>query len=227
MTLTIILSGVTGRIGKQVLNQALQNPIIGSVIALSRRPLPELAQHSKVKVLVLEDFETYPDDVVDELVRADGCIWCMTTTAGDPVLELAYPRAFANAIAPGLASRDKPFRYVHLSGALVERDQKKPLWMKASVRKTKGRGEMQMIEVANESMHGGLWETIIARPGMVVQRNSYVGEASMWLTSSSGSFIRGDELALALIDAVMHGSDKLLLPHTLLQRGQELAKVQK
>lgn len=83
---------------------------------------------------------------------------------------------------------------------------------------------MQMISVANESIHGGLWETIIARPGMVVQRSGYVGEASMWLAGSSGSFIRADELALALIDAVMHGSDELLLPPMLLQRGQELAK---
>lgn len=62
---------------------------------------------------------------------------CMTTTAGDPVLELEYLRAFADAIAPSLASREKRFRYLHLSGAMVERDQKKSLWMKASVRKTK------------------------------------------------------------------------------------------
>lgn len=85
---------------------------------------------------------------------------------------------------------------------------------------------MQMIEIVNKSIHGGLWETIIARPGMVVQRSSYIGEASMWLASSSGSFIRSDELALALIDAAMHGSDELLLPAMLLRRGQELAKVQ-
>lgn len=82
-----------------------------------------------------------------------------------------------------------------------------------------------MIEVANESKQGGFWETIIARPGMVVQRSSYIGEASMWLAGSSGSFIRSDELALALIDAVVHGSDELLLPDALSQRGQELAKV--
>jgi hypothetical protein len=61
----------------------------------------------------------------------------MTTTAGDPVLELEYPRAFADAIAPSIASGGKRFRYLHLSGAMVERDQKKPLWMKANVRKIK------------------------------------------------------------------------------------------
>lgn len=61
----------------------------------------------------------------------------MTTTAGDAVLELEYPRAFADAIAPSIASGIRRFRYVHLSGAMVERDQKKSLWMKAKMRKTK------------------------------------------------------------------------------------------
>jgi hypothetical protein len=72
---------------------------------------------------------------------------------------------------------------------------------------------------ANES-----WTTIIARPGMVVQRGSIIGEASMIVAGSSGSFIRYDELALALIDAVMHGSEELLLPLALVQRGQKLAQ---
>ena len=83
---------------------------------------------------------------------------------------------------------------------------------------------MQMTEVANEPKLGGCWQTIIARPGMVVQRGNYIGETSMWFAGSSGSFIRADELALALIDAVMHGSDELLLPDALWQRGQELVK---
>lgn len=71
----IILSGVTGRIGKQVLHQVLQDASITSVIALSRRPLPDLVRHAKLKVLVLKDFITYADNVVAELRDADACIW--------------------------------------------------------------------------------------------------------------------------------------------------------
>lgn len=52
-------------------------------------------------------------------------------------MELEYPRAFADAIAPNIASDAKRFRYLHLSGAMVERDQGKALWMKAKVRKIK------------------------------------------------------------------------------------------
>jgi hypothetical protein len=61
----------------------------------------------------------------------------MTTIAGDPVLELDYSRAFASAIIPTLVERGKSFRHVHVSGAMVERDQNKTLWMKNSMRKMK------------------------------------------------------------------------------------------
>jgi dihydrodipicolinate reductase len=75
MTFKIILSGVTGRIGKEVLDQAIRNPVITSVIALSRRPLPDLAQHDKVRVLLVQDFNGYSEHVVEEVAGADGCIW--------------------------------------------------------------------------------------------------------------------------------------------------------
>jgi hypothetical protein len=86
---------------------------------------------------------------------------------------------------------------------------------------TQGQGEMQMIDVARDPAND-LWETIIARPGMVVKRGTWVGEATSMLAGVSGSFIRSDELALALIDAAMHGSEELLLPAALLKRGREL-----
>jgi hypothetical protein len=62
---------------------------------------------------------------------------CMTTTAGDPVLELQYPKAFAEAIMPTLPKVGKRFRYLHLTGAMVERDQARSLWLKSDVRKIK------------------------------------------------------------------------------------------
>ena len=76
----------------------------------------------------------------------------MTTTAGDPVLELEYPRAFADAIAPHIAICVKRFRYLHLSGAMVERDQKKSLWMKANVRKIKVRARKFRLETDCDSV---------------------------------------------------------------------------
>lgn len=61
----------------------------------------------------------------------------MTTPAGDPVLELDYPKAFAEAFLPTLGQHGKRFRYLHLTGAMVERDQNKSLAIKGRMRKTK------------------------------------------------------------------------------------------
>ncbi|CAN9108672.1 unnamed protein product [Alternaria alternata] len=161
MSLKIVISGVTGRIGAHVLHHALRNPLVSTVIALSRRPPPGIETHAKLEVVLLEDFTKYPDDVLAKLSGADGADFA------------------------------------------------------------KGRGEVQMVDFAKTHEN---WITIVARPGMVVQRGSIIGEASMMVAGSSGSFIRYDELALALINAVMHGSEELLLPAALVQQGQQLVQ---
>ncbi|KAG9187481.1 hypothetical protein G6011_05352 [Alternaria panax] len=156
------------------------------------------------RIVLLEDFTKYADVLLAKLSRADECIWCMTTAAGDPLVRVGVFQG----------------RYLHLSDGIVERDQNTSLWIKGSMRKIRGRAEVQTVNFAktNES-----WTTIIARPGMVVQRGSIIGETPMMVAGSSGSFIRYDELVLALIDAVMRESEELLLPLAPVQRGQRLA----
>lgn len=73
---------------------------------------------------------------------------CMTTTAGNPVLELEYPKAFAEAFASTMPVGAKLFRYLHLSGGMVERDQDRSLWMKGSMRKTKVGDSFRSIDRA-------------------------------------------------------------------------------
>lgn len=76
----VILTGSTGFIGHEVLLQCLNHPSITSIIALSRRDLPaEITSaknaSAKLKVVVVEDWLTYSDEVVDELRGAEGWIW--------------------------------------------------------------------------------------------------------------------------------------------------------
>lgn len=74
-----ILTGCTGFIGSEVLSQCLRNPTITSVIALSRRDLPEaVAKDSKLKAVIMKDFTSYPDSVLQELRGADACIWYLS-----------------------------------------------------------------------------------------------------------------------------------------------------
>jgi hypothetical protein len=73
-----------------------------------------------------------------------------------------------------------------------------------------------MIDFAKASVVSGRRDTVIARHGMVVKRGTWGGKISVMLAGASGSFIRSDELALALTDAVIHGSEEMLLLPMLL-----------
>jgi thioester reductase-like protein len=71
-----ILTGCTGFIGREALYQCLQYPSITSVVALTRRKLPEtLAINPKLKEVIMKDFNSYPESVLKELSGADACIW--------------------------------------------------------------------------------------------------------------------------------------------------------
>jgi len=70
----IVLTGTTGFIGAEVLQQCLANPAISSIVALSRRPLDSVSD-PKLKVVVLKDFTVYDEEVMKELEGAEACIW--------------------------------------------------------------------------------------------------------------------------------------------------------
>lgn len=72
----VIIAGATGLIGSEVLSQIIQNTSITSIIILSRRPLPEIAtRDARIKVIVMESFLRYDDEVKKELSGAKAVLW--------------------------------------------------------------------------------------------------------------------------------------------------------
>lgn len=71
----VIITGSTGFIGKEVLDQCLKNPAVTSLIALSRRDLPEAATNPKLTVVIVEDFKVYTESMLEHLKGSDACIW--------------------------------------------------------------------------------------------------------------------------------------------------------
>lgn len=69
----VILSGPTGFIGREVLEQCLQNSSITSIVALSRRELP--VNSAKLIVIIVKDFLSYRDSVLQHTKAAEACIW--------------------------------------------------------------------------------------------------------------------------------------------------------
>lgn len=74
----LVIGGSSGFVGAELVRQALSNPAITSVVGLSRRETPvppSSANAAKLRSVVCDDFENYPDGVKKELEDVDAFIW--------------------------------------------------------------------------------------------------------------------------------------------------------
>jgi nucleoside-diphosphate-sugar epimerase len=77
----LIVTGVTGFVGHEVVRQCLANPSITSIVALSRRALPDVfSKDAKVENVIVDDFLSYSEEVLQKTVGAVGCIWYVKLT---------------------------------------------------------------------------------------------------------------------------------------------------
>jgi len=228
----VILSGATGFIGREVLNQALAHPAITSLVCITRKALPETARSNpKLKAIILTDFLSYTPEILSQLEGAESCIWAMGAPASkaatiedsrnvDIRYMLAAAEAFTNSLAPPLKAQEKTFRFVLLGAMLACRDQKKSLWFLPTTRKMKGEAENGLLAL-QEKDESNL-DVTITRPGGVVPTNTLMPQLMVASTSS----IRVDELAAVLIDEAIAGANgtRTLECDVLRNRGRELLK---
>ncbi len=77
----LIIAGATGFVASELLRQSLCWPEITSVVAVARKEVsvPDQlgpgADASKLKSVVVRDYDDYPDEVRKEFAGADACIW--------------------------------------------------------------------------------------------------------------------------------------------------------
>lgn len=77
----LIVGGATGFVATEIIRQSLLNPKITQIYALARKPVAVPAgvgkdvDTSKLKSLVIKDFEKYPEDVKEQIADADAAIW--------------------------------------------------------------------------------------------------------------------------------------------------------
>lgn len=163
--------------GKAVVEECIKNPLITSILVLTRRPISdELAINAKVTTILHDNFENHPDDLLDRLKGAQGCIWAVGGKVEDfPNLEAArkvsvsFTLAAAKAFATSLASsgiRVEKFKFVFCSGRGAERDGSKALWMFKDTRQIKGQVEKGLFEIAKQ--HEDVFDAVILRPGGVL-----------------------------------------------------------
>ncbi|MCJ1393973.1 hypothetical protein MMC18_006850 [Xylographa bjoerkii] len=224
----IILTGSTGFIGKEVLHQCLNSPHITSIVALTRRELPkEVASDPKLKTIILKDFTAYPDDVLQELAGAEACIWALGSATAKAEAgrkanfdtTLAGAKTFSTSPASQLEPR-KPLRFVYVSGMLAERNQEKTLWLAQEGRRMRGQIENELV--ALQKQHGDSVAAFVVRPWMVLSKEKTVMSA----VASMGPSIRVDELAAAIVNIALNGSERQIVDNDVLVReGRHLLKL--
>jgi uncharacterized protein YbjT (DUF2867 family) len=77
----LILTGATGLVGSAVLSHMLTLPTtqINQISILSRKPVPMAEGHPHVTVIMHDDFGSYPQELLDRLKGAEGCVWAIGT----------------------------------------------------------------------------------------------------------------------------------------------------
>ncbi|KAK4228037.1 NAD(P)-binding Rossmann-fold containing protein [Podospora fimiseda] len=236
----LIIAGSTGYVGTELVRQALAHPAFTSVLALGRRetPIPPNlssgVDQSKLKSVVVDDFENYSDDAKKQLAGADACIWTIALTPGKyrsvpPDQGAKICRDYA---AYGIetmsnlprAEGSKPFRFVYFSGSGSERDPaKKPLIM-GEYFVLRGDAENRILGYAQKNP--GKVEACIAKPGMILspEKHGVLIHAAIGLGSMVLGFGKIDVrvLVAGLLGQVVDGFEKdTLAPADLERLGKE------
>ncbi|KAG9235654.1 hypothetical protein BJ875DRAFT_373780 [Amylocarpus encephaloides] len=239
----IILTGATGMIGLEVLAQCIKSPSVTQIIVLIRKPLPESTSTSpKIRVIIHENFLSYPDSVLQQLSGAQACIWAQGVVKAKTCelqreINVTYPLTFIEAIRPylrpELLSQQRKFNFIYISGLACERNMDRKLWVLSQARKIKG--EMENHLIAQTGANTDTFAGYITRPGSVIPPNSKLMDVLGVLTSPIYPVMKVEELAVAMIDISLNGllersedvklEDYLTIMHDELQRrGREILK---
>ncbi|QDS75959.1 hypothetical protein FKW77_003457, partial [Venturia effusa] len=207
----LIVAGASGYLASEVIRQALSHPKITSVIALARRKVeaPTGTDGSKLKSVIVKDYDFYGEDVKNELGEAGACIWTVAVTPSksksmdfDTVRKVCLEDTMLGLKTISEARREgvESLRFVYVSGAAAERDQsKKPSWM-PEYSLMRGETENRILDFAkNHNI-----SPCIVKPGLITNGGILKGAFAMVMkwTGMVGSVSIQDIAAVMLEDVV-------------------------
>ncbi|KUJ14362.1 uncharacterized protein LY89DRAFT_736408 [Mollisia scopiformis] len=224
----LILTGCTGMIGSEVLRQAILHPSITSIIVLSRRDLQPSQLSPKVKVIILSDFTSCPNNIWTDLEEAEACIWSL---GGIPSrfldLETArkvnidYPFEAAKAFIERLCSPGRKFRFLYVSGHAVHRDLEKKNGLFNDAIRIKAEIEIKLNQLQEENQE--TFAAYFPRVGSVIPPNNKLLSIAGSLTNSLYPALKAEELAASMIDVAINGGAEQIVSHDELKnRGRSL-----
>lgn len=196
---TLLLIGATGVVGQQVLKQALQNPNVGKIVALTRKPLP---QHPKL-VNHLLDFSQLPDE--PGYWQADALVCTLGTTikAAKTAAQFRFVDYTLVAQCAALAAKNGVPTFV-LNSSMMANPKAKGLYLR-----TKGEAEQSVKSAGFECV-------VIARPGLLDgQRDEFrLGEEIGVIASRLFNpllpkrfrSVKVEKLAHVMLESALHAS---------------------
>lgn len=167
----IILTGATGTAGSAVLAYALTSPAVSRISILSRRPVKLAENQPKANVIIHKDFEHYPEEVLDQLKGANGCIWAQGISARG-MTEDAYTKItidYPIAAAKAFGGLDGKVNFVYMSGEGADMEEKSSFMFG----KIKGRAEKTLLGLQKE--HPSL-KIYNVRPAAINPQGKYLAE---------------------------------------------------
>ncbi|KAK7928101.1 hypothetical protein PG985_005099 [Apiospora marii] len=216
----LVIGGSTGFVGTELLRQALQNPAVTSIVGISRRetkvPDGSTDNSTKLKSIVCEDLNNYPDSLKKELEDADACIWTIAITPSklkdtpwDEVVKITrdYTLTALHTMTearPINGSKD-PLRFVYMSGHFAPRDRSHVVkaltdFGLVEVSLLRGQLEAEVLDYAEQSSNRVV--ACIAKPGMIH------GPGMELRTVPGLPNIELRHVAAALLDQVVNGFQK-------------------
>ncbi|KAK0362146.1 hypothetical protein LTR91_010911 [Friedmanniomyces endolithicus] len=231
----ILLTGATGTVGTEILDQAIAHNYIEHIYCLVRKPLNQhyftkRGGRGKVTQLIQDNFLSYPDSLTRYLrdEGVEGCVWALGSKLSPDMkrrdeeekVRIGFPVAAAEALAKGVATglspqampRKKfPFRFVFVSASGAEQDQFRTLWLYSDWRKMKGAMEKGIFDVADNSevVQGHkCFEAIALRAGQVLgrQHGPRGDVTSTLLYEATYTSIAVDRLAKCAIKTALMGT---------------------
>ncbi|KAF7336825.1 putative nucleoside-diphosphate-sugar epimerase [Mycena venus] len=226
----LIVTGATGFVAQEVIRQSLRNPNIKSIVALARKPVvpPPGADASKLKSIVVKDYDEYTDEVKKEFSGADACIWTVAITPTkskeipfDEVKRVCQTSTLVGLSALHEAGLSRPFRFLYMSGIAAERDQSKTPQMMPEYSLMRGETENRVLAFAAEHS-AEKFEACVAKPGLITHDAASVARAEELKLKMGLPSVTIEEVSAAMLHQVLHGFQKEpLLNGDLVEIGQQ------
>ena len=209
----VIVTGATGMVGKGVLLECLDHPLITEVLSISRRSLG--MEHPKLKELIHADLLNF-ESVATQLKGYDACYHSMgVSSAGmkeDQFTKLTYDISLSLAKAFLAQNPESVFTYV--SGQGTDSSEKgRTMWARV-----KGKTENDLLKL-------GFKAAYMYRPGGIIPLRGIEPSSKlyrvlikwlMWLIKllkwlSPNSIVNTTQIGLSMIHVTINGYEKTIL----------------